>query len=344
MPTNIQHSDPAGWTGETTQRQYQIDLDRALEAARIGIWQWDPATGAMSCNRRMRKMCRIPREPALTFELFLSSLCTEDRNRTRISLLQTFRDGATRSIECRLAEPDAAADRWIVIEGRPCSVEGSTLQMVGAAQDISARKSMDAQRELAAREMEHRIHNVFMVMNSIVELSAPFAVDSRQLARSLEARICALARAHGLLRSAQAQGTVELQHLIEGELAPFTALSNVAIRGEQVRLAGRRAVAMNMIVHELTTNAAKHGALSHAGGRVSIDWTIESSMSTECLVLRWKEYCAHDIKPPADKGIGVKLLTSSARANLRGDILLEFESDGLHATLVAPLSYLTKGG
>jgi two-component sensor histidine kinase len=335
------------WQSDRAQARdepYHLDLDLALDAARIGAWEWDPATDAMSCNQRMRRICRISRSAVMTFDAFLSQVRVEDRSCTRATLLQTFRDGESRSVECRLADSNAGTERWIVIEGRPCVLADSAIHMLGTARDISARKMADVQRELAASEMEHRIQNVFTVMRSIVSLSQRFATTPGQLASSLEARIGALARAHGLLQRARSGGPVELQDVIEGELAPFTDLSNVSIHGASIRLGNRQAVAMNVIMHELTTNAVKYGALSHADGQLSIDWATQRSVRADCLVLRWKEYCVHPIVPPKAEGLGLKFLTSSARTSLRGNILLEFDSTGLLATLVAPVGHLTDNG
>lgn len=338
MPMDSQRSD----RGQAQAEAPELKLDLALDAARIGVWEWDPATGAMSCNRRMKKIFGMPQDAPATFEAFLAQICCDDRSRARSALLQAFRDGASRSVECRLADSNGGLDRWITIEGRPCALADASMRMLGTARDISARKAADAQSELAVREMEHRIQNVFAVIAAVVSLSERRATTPRQLALALETRIGALARAHALLRRARSGGTVALREVIASELAPFTDLSNMSIHGANIELGSRQAVAMNVIVHELATNAVKYGALSRTGGRLSIDWTVESSMSIDCLVLRWQEHCNHPIAPPSAGGLGRKFLTASARASLRGDISLEFERTGLLAMLVAPVAHLTE--
>lgn len=333
MPTDVQYSDRT----QARDELCDLDLDLALEAARIGAWDWDPATGAMSCSRRMRKICGISRDAQMTFDLFLAHVRSEDRSRARMALLQAFHDGMARSVECGLANSSVGSGRWISIEGCPCALPDSTVRMFGTARDISERKLADAQQDLATRELEHRIQNVFAVFTSIVALSERFAGTPAQLAHSLDMRISALARAHELVRRARSGSAVELQDVVAGELAPFSDLTNVSIRGAHVTLGNAQAVAMNVIIHELTTNAVKYGALSRPGGLLSIEWSIESSAGADNLVLRWKESCGHPISPPTTQGLGSKLLTSSARVGLRGDMLLEFESSGLRATLVAPI-------
>jgi two-component sensor histidine kinase len=332
MPTTVHNGDLAYATGELGD----FDLDLALEAARTGVWSWDPATGAMSCSRHMRKICGISSDGMVTFDLFLAQLRRKDRSPTRATLLRAFHDGVARSIECGLADSDGGSRRWISIEGRACALPGSAVRMLGTARDITDRKVEEARKDLASSEMEHRIQNVFAVMMSVVALSEHFANTPSELAHSLQRRIGALARAHELLRSARSDAALELRDVVVGELAPFADLSNVSIRGTHVRLGNAQALAMNVIMHELTTNAVKYGALSHPGGKLSIEWSVEPSTASDNLVLCWKEHCSHRIVPPAKRSLGSKLLTASARG-LRGDIFVKFESTGLRATLVAPV-------
>jgi two-component sensor histidine kinase len=336
MPMDVPYSDRILSGDELCDVDLDLDLDLALEAAGAGAWNWDPATGAMSCSSRMRTICGIPRRERVTFDMFLAHVRREDRVRTRTVLLQAFHDGMARSIECGLAGPSAGTERWISIEGRPCPLPDSTMRMFGIARDISERRLADDQQELASCDLEHRIQNLFTVLTSMVALSQRFADTPAQLAHSLETRIGALARAHELVRGARSVIEVELQDVIASELAPFSDLSNVSIRGAHVRLGSAQAMAMNVIIHELATNAVKYGALSQPGGLLSIEWSVESPIGIDTLLLRWKECCGHPIARPTTQGLGSKLLTSSARS-LRGDILLEFESTGLRATLAAPI-------
>lgn len=344
MDSDTQQDDRALALQGPPPHKLELDLGMALEAARAGAWRWDPATDAMSCNQRMRKLCGLSRDAAVTFDVFLARVRREDRSRTRDALLQTFHDGVAREVECGLADSSAGIDRWISIEGGPCAIAGATMQMLGIARDISARKLSEARKDLAAREMEHRIQNVFTVLTATVSLSQRCASTPQQLADSLRSRIGALARAQALLKDVRSAGCVWLHNVIEGELAPFVDLGRMSINGPRLRLGGPQAVAMNVIVHELTTNAVKHGALAHPDGRLTVDWRIEPSMSTDCLVLRWKEHCGGVVAASHGGGLGLKLLTASARETLRGDILLEFEKTGLVATLIVPASQLTDNG
>ncbi len=318
-----------------------IRMDLAFDAARIGVWEWDPATGAIICNRHMKSMCGIPANTLVTFDSFIANVCPEDRDHARSSLLQAVQEGGSQSMECRLLNPNAAADRWIVIEGRAYSIPGPAVHVIGTTQDISARKSADAQRDFALRDLEHRMRNVFSVLTSVISLSLRSAATPKQLAAALQARVGALARAHQLLSAADVSGAVPLRQVIEAELGPFTGLSTVTLCGPPVKLGNRQAMAMNCIAHELTTNAVKHGALAHPQGQLFVRWSIEPSLHTDCLVLRWKETCSDEVAAPVRLGLGSKILSVSARLSLRGDISLDFERDGLLATLVVPMPCLT---
>ena len=109
----------------------------------------------------------------------------------------------------------------------------------------------------------------------------------------------------------------------------------VSISGPSVHLSPRVAQTVALIIHELTTNAFKHGALAKPGGRVSVDWRLDEGE----LVLTWIEGGGAPAHPPLKTGFGVKLL---ARGLLGcGGADLRYGVEGFSATFTAPASRLT---
>jgi len=90
-----------------------------------------------------------------------------------------------------------------------------------------------------------------------------------------------------------------------------------------------------MAIHELTTNAAKYGALSSPGGRVDVTWSIDRAGTETMLRLKWKESGGPPVRPPARRGFGLNLLESHA---LGGDVCLEFAPPGLRCSISTPLT------
>lgn len=313
-----------------------IRPDLVLDAARIGVWRWDPATRSVTCNGQMRSLCGLP-AGRVTLDAWLERLRPEDRTPAMSCLERAIHESDSQSIECRMLTPENSAERWIAIQGRAYWCAGSA-QVVGTACDITARKKNEVQSELAISDLKHRMSNVFAVMTSIISMSKEGSATVEHFAAAMQARIGALARAHNLVLEADASGAVSLRQLLKAELGPFHDLGVVHLYGAPVALSKDQVVPMNCIAHELTTNAVKHGALSCPQGELSISWTVDRSGQRDQLVLRWKERCPGYIAAPQRVGLGSRILKRSADTNLRGNISLEFEPDGLLATLVAPLA------
>jgi two-component sensor histidine kinase len=208
----------------------------------------------------------------------------------------------------------------------------------GAAQDLHARtvakRKAEAHRLLLMREVDHRAKNTLAVALSLVRL-APRDGSTTAFAASVEGRITAMARAHTLLAATSWRGGA-LRALAEGEFEPFRG--RVRLEGPPVRLAAGAVQPCAMLLHELATNAAKHGALSEGSGRVELDWTVQPGGD---LVLRWVEHGGPPVPPaPAPGGFGTRLLHQLAERQLGGAITFDWRGPGLVVTLTLPARQL----
>jgi two-component system, chemotaxis family, CheB/CheR fusion protein len=116
-----------------------------------------------------------------------------------------------------------------------------------------------------------------------------------------------------------------------------------------VRLTPKAALSLGMVLHELATNAAKHGALSTERGRVAVAWSAEGEGAAARLVLRWAESGGPPVAQdtPERRGFGSELIERQLRHDLGGAIAVEFAEAGLRATLSLPMavtSGLSRGG
>src|SRR5262249_16075936 len=148
-------------------------------------------------------------------------------------------------------------------------------RIVGAskiARDIRERRRAEAQRDLLIAELSHRVKNTLATVMSIARQS--FAnPNTEEARRSFDARIRGVARTHSRLAEANWSG-VSLRTLVRDELTPYLRhdASNVDLHGPEMMLNPKCALTLGMALHELTTNAAKHGALSSKDGAVSVSW------------------------------------------------------------------------
>lgn len=200
-------------------------------------------------------------------------------------------------------------------------------------------------REMAAREAErllklelhHRVKNTLAVVQSLADQTFRDVGDPEAARHDFAARLQALAEAHDVLVEA-GWGEVTLQALAERALAPFrplgAAAERVAIEGGPVPISPEAAVPLTLCLHELATNATKHGALSVPGGQVSLSWRVEAAAGgRRRLVLDWRERGGPAPKAAADRGgFGVRLLKRALAAQPGAEATLSFPAEGARWT------------
>jgi len=123
--------------------------------------------------------------------------------------------------------------------------------------------------------------------------------------------------------------------LLADETAPYRdERSNVQIAGPEIQLSPKSAVSLGMAFHELTTNAAKYGALSGKGGNLAVTW---STTTNRELRIRWREFGGPVVQTPERRGFGRLLLERALRADLDADVRLDFAAAGLECSITFPL-------
>lgn len=165
------------------------------------------------------------------------------------------------------------------------------------------------------------------VVLSIVRATQKSATSVAGFTEAPSSRLHSMAGAYGLVAS-RSWADVPLYDLVEQEIAAFDE-NRIEIRGPQVLLCPEQALAFGMVIHELATNAAKHGALSVPGGCVSIDW----STSDGQLHLTWKESDGPKIESPKHGGFGLKLLQGQIEGQLGGTASISFPPGGFVAEM-----------
>jgi two-component system CheB/CheR fusion protein len=198
--------------------------------------------------------------------------------------------------------------------------------------DITGVATAEEQLKVLAAELSHRVKNTLAVVSSIAERSLP----DDQVKADLIDRFHALAYTHDLLSRA---GWVEapLRDLLLAELAPHAAGdgSNVTVHGPPVMLKPQAALFLALVIHELSTNAAKYGALSVTGGRVEVAWTAARDDPSR-LELNWIEHGGPEIHQLPRHGFGTELIQRGVRFELQGEATLETVDGNLHCKIVIP--------
>ena len=194
-------------------------------------------------------------------------------------------------------------------------------------------------------ELNHRVRNMLQIVSAVATHTLRRAASLEDFGAVFSGRIRALARAHELV-SLGGWAEVALLELIEKELEPYApGADRLTTVGRSVHLNPKAALALGMVLHELATNAAKHGALGADGGRVTIAWLEEVRGGEPRFVLRWSETGGPKPDPaPTRQGFGSELIEREVRHDLGGTVEMTFGAEGLVAVLVLPLAVLAETG
>jgi PAS domain S-box-containing protein len=205
--------------------------------------------------------------------------------------------------------------------------------------DITERREAEAraetQRRLLLDELNHRVKNTLATVQSIARQTLRMAENPKDFISGFSARLMALARAHDLLTRKEWKG-VSLEELLRQTIAPYGAHlgnSRIQAKGEHIELPPNTAVVLNMVLHELATNAAKYGALSKPNGVVSVDWSIDTSGREPHLTLNWIELGGPPVEPPKRKGFGTRLIERGLASELNGMVTLDYAPSGLRCMM-----------
>ena len=193
-------------------------------------------------------------------------------------------------------------------------------------------------RELVTRELDHRVKNLFAVVLSIVSLTARERGGEDAALATVHERIHALSRAHAIADNRFEDRTTDLGGIAQAVLAPHAQASErVTIEGPSVVLPMDHVTPVALILHELATNAAKHGALAVPEGRIDIAWTQHSNADqTPKVELRWVESGVPVRDKPEDEGFGSVMMRAAAM-QMTGNVEREWTVDGLQVVIAFPI-------
>lgn len=200
-----------------------------------------------------------------------------------------------------------------------------------AAQAAAVGEARD-RADLLARELNHRVKNLFAVVLAIVQMSARDKPEAKPVTDSIAERIRALLTAHEVSQGALDTQLASLEALIDTSLAPYRSSTQTAnIDGPEVLLPAKRITPLGLVFHELTTNAVKYGAWAH-GGTIDVSWTRKDDR----IKLVWRETGVPLDGEPDRKGFGSLLMNSAAR-QFGGTVERDFTKDGLIVTIDLPV-------
>ncbi|MEZ0171765.1 PAS domain-containing protein [Microvirga sp. TS319] len=341
----------SGWVGtsvdihdlketEAALRLSEERLSLAQQAAGIGVFDWDMTTGHITWTAEQERLFGIA---AGTFKGDISGwedkVHPDDRATTNRVMYDAI---ARRDTELSLiyrAQPSEGSTRTFhTIASVIYDADGKPVRMVGTNIDVTHARQAEERQHLLIRELHHRVKNTLATVQAIVGSTARTSSSIDEFYQGFVGRIVSLARTHNLLTEDLWQ-RADLHELVETELGPYEdeARNRILIEGPHVDLPSEAAVPIGMAIHELTTNAAKHGALSTFGGQVEVRWSIETDGDGPMLHFAWTENGGPRVATPGRQGFGSRLLQRVLSTQLQAQVNMDFPEEGLHFTMSMPI-------
>ena len=222
------------------------------------------------------------------------------------------RGGVVAPLSSRLLEANAIVD----------ALANASVELAERAQ---TQERWEARQRLLLSELNHRVKNVLSVVQALAMRTLSDKRSIAEVREALSQRLLALSRGHDLLVASDWRGAL-LKDLVAAEVSAFG--DRVRVGGPDVTINAKVAQSLVLVVHELVTNASKHGALSNDSGRVTLVWSITGEGEGRRLRLRWKETGGPPVSPPEQKGFGSTLLEQLIQGDLGEAPRLTFEADG----------------
>ncbi|WP_377706851.1 HWE histidine kinase domain-containing protein [Paracoccus fontiphilus] len=208
------------------------------------------------------------------------------------------------------------------------------------ALDVTEQVDEEQRQGMLNRELGHRLKNQLAMVQAIVNQTLRSADDLESAGKALSGRIRALAGAHDMLIEGRASRTT-VDEIVRKALAPYDddRGTRIGIGGPSLAIASRPALSLSLILHELSTNATKYGALSNDAGLVRIDWrTRPSPDGTEQFVLSWSETDGPPVTEPESIGSGTRLIRTGLSGTAACEVVIDYAPDGLRCEIAADLA------
>ena len=366
----LRNVSSAAVNAETGQRGYLITLDRRyLESYLFGREQIDPSLRRLRTAMEDEETTRRQTELVDQIEALATSKFAEMDESVRLledgRLIDARREmlsdqgqetmerlrraiGEMERIEFQLLSD--ATEETARAEGRVLPLLGALMLLligsivagtrlvartaraeVEAAQAVALGEARD-RADLLARELNHRVKNLFAVVLAIIQLSGRDKPESKEVTDGIAERVRALLTAHEVSQGELDRPVASLRALVETTLAPYRSSKLTAdIEGDEILLPAKQVTPLGLVLHELTTNAVKYGAWA-SGGTIAVDW----QRVGDTIKLVWQEQGDAIETEPERRGFGSMLMTSASR-QFGGSIEREFLAEGVRVTIELPI-------
>ncbi len=335
--TETQNYQSALRESERRARRQLAELETLYHTAPIGLAMFSGDLRFVRVNERLAEMNGIPAEQHIgrTPRQVVPGLTSEAESLLR-QVMETGKPTPCVEVERETRNAPGMRRTWRE-QFYPVFFEGMIEGIGAVIEDITEQKRGEQHLKLVMHELNHRVKNSLAVVQSMVSQTMRTSTSLADFEESLIGRIRALADTHTLLTESNWR-SADIRQVVREAVRPYrrTGGENVEIVGPELALTPSASLAFSMVLHELTTNAAKFGALSVPGGRVTIGWRLAGEEGRSQLLLRWAEVGGPKVVKPARAGFGSQLIDFTIRHEFGGAATIDFPEKGVICEISIP--------
>jgi PAS domain S-box-containing protein len=321
-------------------RESETGLRAAVELIGLGRYRSDRRNQDIEWDPRLKAIWGLPASAPVDFAVFVSGIHPEDRDRVQAALgasVDPTGDGIC-DIEYRVVGVHGGPTRWVTTRGKTIFENGQPASFHGVVLDISERKRAEQTNLVLIAELEHRTRNLLAVVSALAEQTLGSCESLDDFVEPFRERLATLSRVQGLLSRGETS-PVMIGELVELELRALGAEPDghrVSVSGPEVALPDRSVQILALGLHELATNARKHGALGSPRGRLIVKWRVGGDAAQRHLTLDWLENGIDWSKSSAHAnrvGLGRTLIEQSLPFQLDAQTRLDIGPDDVRCVV-----------
>jgi PAS domain S-box-containing protein len=224
----------------------------------------------------------------------------------------------------------------------PVTIGANPVVVIVSLTDTSAQERAD-RAELLVRELTHRAKNMFAVISAMSHQIGAVSADIASFQADFDERLKSFSASHELL-ARENWRSIPIADLVRSQLAFVSGhdATQVTIEGPALRLPASPAEYLGLALHELASNAMKHGALSVPGGKIHVVW--KTDKAKQRFLFDWRELDGPPVAEPLRKGFGTVILKTVVPAVFGGTAELRTLPNGACWNLEAPLNNVLAEG
>lgn len=254
----------------------------------------------------------------------------------RAAQLRLLTDGEAHEFETRQTLKDGEPVELWITSGPMRSPDGPLIGASLIMRNVSVQKKREDHVRFLMRELTHRSKNLLAVIQAMARQSMTRDTSPEDFVKRFTERLAGLAGSHDLLSSLDWKGA-SLMDLIRSQLNHYLDLfgSRIKLEGDDILIRPIAAQNIGIALHELSTNAAKYGALSNDDGIVTITWSFSEAAEPQ-MTMVWRESGGPSVVAPTRQGFGRTVMDRIAGRALGGRSGIAFEPAGVLWTLEVP--------